>query len=372
MVEKPDATPRDGGAAARAIPSLDGLRGVSILLVLFAHARGTLGTPAFLSSAAFDHGVLGVRVFFVISGFLITRLIVEEIDTTGRLSLKLFYIRRALRIFPAFYLFLGVVICASAVHWLAIPAGNFWFAATYTMNFVQHGYWETGHLWSLAVEEQFYLLWPFTICTLGLRRASILAALLAVAAPYALLALFLRGSGIYMIANTAFPLSLDAIAAGCVLGAYIGRLEAHAVFQRVIRSRYGAVAPVVVLALDFLDHHSALYHGVAQPAITAGICYSIARYTHAVQSPGARLLAARPLVWLGQRSYSLYLWQQLFLDPYQHSLLQAFPISLLGAFACAGASYRFIEVPLNRLRRRFRAARTARRGAAPRIAVALP
>ena len=357
----------------RSIPSLDGLRGVSIILVLFAHVRGTRGAPAFLSSAVFDHGVLGVRVFFVISGFLITRLIVEEIEATGRLSLSLFYIRRALRIFPAFYLFLAVVASATAVHWLAISTVNLIFAATYTMNFVLHGYWETGHLWSLAVEEQFYLLWPFTICALGLRRASVLAALLAIGAPYALLALFLRGSGIYMVANTAFPLALDGIAAGCVLGAYIGRLANSDAFQRVVRSPYGAFVPAGVLAFDFADHHSVLYHAFAQPAITMGICYSIARYTQHVHSLGARALAWRPLVWIGKRSYSLYLWQQLFLDPYQHSLLQLFPFSVLEAFGCAAASYTLIEAPLNRLRRRFRAQpQPARRQGTPRIAAALP
>jgi peptidoglycan/LPS O-acetylase OafA/YrhL len=94
---------------------------------------------------------------------------------------------------------------------------------------------------------------------------------------------------------------------------------------------------------------------VGQLAITVGVFYCVARYTQVVDAPGARVLAWRPLVWTGRRSYSLYLWQQLFLDRYQHTLLQMFPVNVACAFACAAGSYRFIELPLNRLRRRYRA-----------------
>ncbi|HUK32777.1 MAG TPA: hypothetical protein VLV86_02635, partial [Vicinamibacterales bacterium] len=100
-------------AADRHIPSLDGLRGLSIGLVVLAHLSGVRGAPNFLSSRAFDHGQLGVKIFFVVSWFLITRLIADEIGNAGRLS----------------------------------------FPATYATNYVLDGRWETGHLWSLAIEE---------------------------------------------------------------------------------------------------------------------------------------------------------------------------------------------------------------------------
>ncbi len=338
----------------RHIPSLDGLRGVSIALVVIAHLQGTRGVPAFLSSPLFDHGQLGVKIFFVVSGFLITRLIADEIDGTGGLSLRLFYIRRVLRIFPAFYVYLGVVAIASALHWLDIPPRNLAFAATYTMNYVLDGRWETGHLWSLAIEEQFYLIWPFTIVALGLRRALSGAALLAVVAPYALLALFLHGAGRYVLATQTFPFVFDGIAAGCVLGGALETFVRRDGFRRAIASRAGGLVAPAILAIDCLDHHSALYHGAGQLAITLGICYVVARYTQVTDSAGARVLAWRPLVWVGRRSYSLYLWQQLFLDRYQHTLLQVFPINVACAVACAHASYAWIERPLNRLRGRYR------------------
>ena len=338
----------------RTIPSLDGLRGMSIALVMLAHLRGTTGLPSLMESSWLDHGTLGVRIFFVISGFLITRLIVQEIEQTGRLSLRLFFIRRALRIFPAFYVFLAVIALASSWHWLDIPASNLIFAATYTMNYVLDGRWETGHLWSLAVEEQFYLLWPLTIRTLGLQRALLIGALLVLVAPYGLLALLLRGSGAYLLATNTFPFVFDGIAAGCVLGGSIDEWMARPRFSQAISSRFGEVVPVVVCGLDCLDHHSAAYHAFAQLPITIGIAYCVARYTQVADSAWARVLAWRPLIWIGQRSYSLYLWQQPFLDSYQHTVLQLFPVNVGCAVICAAASYRFIERPINRLRRRYR------------------
>jgi peptidoglycan/LPS O-acetylase OafA/YrhL len=340
-------------ASDRHIPSLDGLRGISIALVLLAHVRGTRGMFA-VPSSLFNHGQLGVTCFFVVSGFLITRLSVDEIDRTGGLSIKLFYIRRALRIFPAFYVYLAVVAVLSALGWLDLPFRNLAFAATYTMNYVLAGRWETGHLWSLAIEEQFYLIWPATIAVLGIRRALAAATALAILAPYALLALFLHGAGRYLLATQTFPFVFDALAAGCVLGGCLRTFVSNARFRRAIASPFGGLVPLALLFVDSIDHHSAAYHAAGQLAITLGICYSVARYTQVLDTRGARILAWRPLVWVGRRSYSLYLWQQLFLDPYQHTLLQVFPINVACAFACADASYRFIERPLNRRRGRYR------------------
>jgi peptidoglycan/LPS O-acetylase OafA/YrhL len=339
----------------RTIPSLDGLRGISIGLVVLTHLQNTTGLPTVLLSPLLDHGLLGVKIFFAISGFLITQLIAQEMKDTGQLSLKLFYIRRALRIFPAFYVYLAVVAVVASLHWLDIPPRNLLFAATYTMNYVVDGRWETGHLWSLAVEEQFYLAWPWTIRALGMRRALLLAAVLAVGAPYALLILFLRRSSVYVLATVTFPFVFDGIAAGCVLAGSLSTLLKSERFKAAISSRYGEVVPLAVLGLDCLDHHSAVYHAAGQLATTVGICYCVARYTQVVDSPGARVLAWRPLVWTGRRSYSLYLWQQLFLDRYQHTPLQVFPVNVACAVVCAAVSYRFIELPLNSLRRRYRA-----------------
>ena len=138
-------------------PSLDGLRAFSIVLVLIAHV--SLQYP-WLRRFVEHVGNYGVRIFFVISGFLITGLLLKELTKTGRISLKSFYIRRTLRIFPAFYVYvLTVVILAWAGILILLP-GDLLHAVTYTMNYHMVRSWWLNHMWSLSVEEQFYLLWP--------------------------------------------------------------------------------------------------------------------------------------------------------------------------------------------------------------------
>src|ERR1700730_13855580 len=141
------------------IPSLDGLRAVSILLVLFGHASLSDGAPHALKP--FNHaGNIGVRFFFVISGFLITTLLLKEKSQTGTISMKKFYQRRILRIFPAAYVFIAVMGLLASLGWIALRRGELFYAASFTMNYHDfHAVW-LGQLWSLAVEEQFYLLWP--------------------------------------------------------------------------------------------------------------------------------------------------------------------------------------------------------------------
>ena len=138
------------------LPSLDGLRALSIGLVLFAHSH----PPEKFEKVAFYCGNLGVRIFFVISGFIITWLLLQEAKSNGGISLKDFYIRRIARIFPAYYTYLAVVFFLDRAGLLNGGSNiqrilNILFLANY-------GPCEgpTGVLWSLGVEEQFYLLWP--------------------------------------------------------------------------------------------------------------------------------------------------------------------------------------------------------------------
>ena len=166
----PDATFNPPGAAPGAtttappsahIASLDGLRGLSILLVLWAHISRTHGFPwATDSHVVASLGDLGVRVFFVISGYLITRLLLAERDKTGTVSLRGFYIRRVYRIFPAFYVFIGVIAALAWAGAITLEPGDLLHALTFSMNHHIVKSWWVGHLWSLSVEEQFYLTWP--------------------------------------------------------------------------------------------------------------------------------------------------------------------------------------------------------------------
>jgi len=139
-----------GFGSQRAIPGLDGLRAISIVFVLLAHLSGTRHFPN--SRWLMGLGELGVRVFFVISGYLITTILLEELGRKGTISLPRFYFRRAMRLFPAAYFLITVIAAIAALSLLRVDRRDILFAVTYTMNYNDARGWELGHLWSLAVE----------------------------------------------------------------------------------------------------------------------------------------------------------------------------------------------------------------------------
>src|SRR6202521_1564487 len=141
---------------ARRIPSLDGIRAVSILLVLLGHGAMTGGAPRLLTR--FGHvGNIGVRCFFVLSGFLITTLLLKEVSATGTISLVKFYIRRSLRVLPASLALIGVLATLHLWGVIRLWPGDLSHALTYTANYHLRRSWWLDHLWSLSVEEQFYI-----------------------------------------------------------------------------------------------------------------------------------------------------------------------------------------------------------------------
>jgi peptidoglycan/LPS O-acetylase OafA/YrhL len=338
----------------RKIPSLDGLRAVSILLVMLAHVNGTANFPSGLPRWLVDHGSLGVQIFFCISGFLITSLLLEERRNTGKISLKLFYARRTLRIFPALYAFLLVTAALCSLRMLVLPAYNYLHAATYTMNYVSHGAWWTGHLWSLSVEEQFYLVWPMLICLAGSRLALTTALWVAITAPVILGALHILRAPVSGNVWQWFPLVADSIASGCILAGALPKLLKNAGVQIALRARAGLLVPGLILCLDCLRPHPGAFFPTGQILVNTGICYCILRFTQFPSDTAGRILNSRPLVWLGVLSYSLYLWQQPFLDRSSHQPWTAFPLNCICALAAAAGSYWLIEKPLLSLRRRFR------------------
>src|SRR6476660_10002524 len=149
------------------IPSLDGLRAISIAAVVVGHLSKAQHSTALWGA----YGNTGVRIFFVISGFLITKLMLTEHDRTSDISLRDFYIRRAYRILPAALVFIAVavVIDWKEMRWLHVGAAVFYLA-----DYDLAAPWIFGHLWSLSVEEQFYLLWPAILKRWYERRVAIL------------------------------------------------------------------------------------------------------------------------------------------------------------------------------------------------------
>ena len=333
----------------RRIPSLDGLRAISILLVLYGHAVGTVNFPVSKSHLGLAEG--GVRIFFIISGFLITNLLLTELECSGRISLMGFYRRRILRIFPAFYTYwliaLGLVISGL----LILPRMDLMYAATYTINYVADRPWYLGHLWSLAVEEQFYAVWPLTLLLLGRRRAFWVAAAVLFLVPTLRVAQFhlvpSHRSGI----DEEFHTIADCIATGCLLAGLREWLWNHDRYRRFISSWQFWLAPILLVVTLLISVHPQVKWLIGIPVFNFAIALCIDRWT---RFPRADALAAflnwKPLAFIGVLSYSLYLWQQPFINRYDHHVWNTFPLNVILAFLMALASYYLIEKPFLAMR----------------------
>jgi peptidoglycan/LPS O-acetylase OafA/YrhL len=337
------------------LPSLDGLRALSILLVLIAHLNGTSYFPLQVRHfpVVGNIGHLGVNVFFIISGFLITTLLIKEYKKTGRVSLKLFYARRALRIFPASYAFLCVVFLLDRTGVLHLMGTDLWFATTYTMNYSVNHSWYVGHLWSLSIEEQFYLLWPFAFSRFGPDRAVGIASCVMIAAAVArfILLLLFRGTPYFDLET--FPTVADSLAVGCLLACRRDWLERERWYLLLFRPAIASAILAGVILMNGLVNYTLIFP-LGMTFINLGIAVLVHRCVYAWDRGIGRLLNWKPLAFVGTLSYSLYLWQQLFLNRESHSFEAAFPQNL--AFACCAAllSYTVLEKPLMKLRHRLR------------------
>jgi len=349
-----EATPRSGR-----LSGLDGLRAIAVTAVVLYH---------FLPDSL-TGGFVGVDVFFVISGFLITTLLVRERATTGRISLGGFWRRRARRLLPA--LALVVVVCSAVAlflggdvlvglgtqvlgaatfssNWLYILLGGSYFDATTPELF--------RNLWSLAVEEQFYLLWPLLLLLLllvksPLLRAAIAGAIAAASATAMFLLATEDGTRVYYGTDThSFGLAL-----GAALAFVLSRdAPAPARAWRVILPIVGALALAgVILVAVLLPEASALttHGGLALVAVLTAI--AIAGATAAGSWLG-RALDVAPMRWVGERSYGLYLWHWPVLVlavaalPIDSPWWIAPSIALVTTVVVSALSYRFVESPLRR------------------------
>lgn len=313
------------------IPSLDGLRALSILLVLAGHLYGTVRFPTnrvTFHLKAYSH--FGVQVFFVISGFLITTLLLREAERNGAIDWRAFYRRRIVRIFPCAYAY--IIIVTLVFH---PPLKYTGVALIYGMSYMFDGVpWIFRHLWSLSVEEQFYILWPLLLF-LGLRLRRRFAWGVMVLAPVLRVTCWKMG---FTNIEYYFPTVADALAAGCLLAMYRPFLQTHCGFLK---------RPVIFVGLSALTLALPLVlHSTLSEISLGGITPSmIALCTFAAIERQEWFLNMAWLRWIGVMSYSLYVWQQPFLDSKLHSLWTSFPINVAAAFVCAYASYKLIETP---------------------------
>jgi peptidoglycan/LPS O-acetylase OafA/YrhL len=224
------------------------------------------------------------------------------------------------------------------------------------MNYAGNGNWWMGHLWSLSVEEQFYFVWPSLMFLIGTRNALWAAACVALAAPAALGAMNILHLSTAGRISMWFPFVADSIASGCVLAGALPFLRRQVWFTRAIRSRLGLMVPIGVLLVDCLRPHPRVFLPAGELVLNLGIAYCIARFTAFPSDAAGRFLNCKGMVFVGGLSYSLYLWQQPFLNHYLVAPWTAFPTNLICAGGLACASYFLVERPFLRLRKRFQPA----------------
>jgi peptidoglycan/LPS O-acetylase OafA/YrhL len=357
-----DATPSwiDRGR----IPSLDGLRAIAIGLVLFCHWHFPLCEHPAVHAVHWRAGVFGVQLFFVLSGFLITTLMLREVQRTGGLSVRHFYLRRILRIVPVYVVYLAVLIALQAAG-LLYMSGRHWLAlGTYTVNFL--GAPLSVHVWSLSVEEHFYLLWPLVMAGLtltGARRTALLVMAGALALRWILLLTLSRPD--WPVERWTFT-RIDDIACGCLL-AFLARNPVWCRRLSDFVRRDGLLGVVLLAFLGGSVLCSPLFNlrlfGPTASKLLVGLANDVASVTIAMflwaavtrpDSLGGKILNHRVAVVIGVLSYSLYLWHPLFFLE-ESPLACGFPFNFALSFLVAGLSYGLVERPFLSLKDRLAA-----------------
>lgn len=316
---------------SKRIPSLDGWRGIAILLVLTEHTQTALlgGRPIL------NTGQHGVTIFFVLSGFLITSKLLE-----GPIDLKTFYVRRFFRLMPTAWAYLAfVAICDIVLRQHQLTGGAATTCVFFFRNFIAApDSVATGHFWSLSLEEQFYFFWPALLFLIGVKKCRwvALAGILACA------------SWRYMHWNlySSFPhcfqthVRADALLVGCLLAFVMADSQMRTLVGRW--AKYFSVA-----AFPGLIYYILRYPWL--PPLGENICIA-ALIASSVSHPNHRLsrwLDARPLAALGVVSYSVYVWQQYFFEIRRGPIATPLMMAIMPLFAWA--SYRLIEQPCRRL-----------------------
>lgn len=359
------------------VPELDGLRGAAIIGVMAFHANLLNG------------GFIGVDLFFVLSGFLITTLLAHEFDKFGSINLTNFYARRALRLSPALIAMLAVVCLASfafldkeRAHGNFIEAViAFFYVGNILQAFSMYDFYFISHTWSLAIEEQFYIVWPIMLFIL-LRVSKNMRHIAFVALFLATLSLFSR---IYLSTNGALPVRLyygfdtrsGALMVGSALGiaqyaGFFTKNEKKLFYKTIPLMAYVAILSIIYFSItgDIVDSKM-YYFGFLIVEIAAA--FLIVNVLMNARSVISRLLAAKWLVWVGSISYGLYLWHA----PIYRSMsilgfsdIALFTIGSPLTFLAASFSYYCMERPILNFKKRF--SRSAQADVPPPASAPLP
>jgi peptidoglycan/LPS O-acetylase OafA/YrhL len=339
------------------LPGLDGLRAFSILVVMISHSGLSHVVP----------GVFGVTVFFFVSGFLITTLLIDERRRTGTIGIRSFYIRRFLRLYPplvvsvaATALFYGVV--GTPVQWAGVVAALAYlanYAAILTPSIMKY---LGGQLWSLAVEEHFYFFYPLLLLFVlpgRARTAKVIAGLCAASLAIRFYVAFAFPDIAVDYNGKATETRIDSILYGALAALIWWSYPARAF---IVRYRLGLLALGLILLLgsfmwrDLLMRETLRYTVQGLALIPLVLAVTVAGWLPRVTN----VLESAPARWVGRHSYSLYLWHLLAFEVAEHLLplsagwsVLTYAVGWIFALLTAAASYRYIEAPFFAMRKRF-------------------
>lgn len=356
----------------RYIPSLNGIRAVSIIMVIIGHIAPWQLNLNESKYWFLCNGLLGVHFFFVVSGFLITTLLIEEEIEKGSISLKNFYLRRIFRIFPAYYFLLFCYFILQCFHLLKLTPVSWITALTYTKSFFDEGKDRlSGHLWSLSIEEFFYLFWPLVFFYMKNYR-KIIVWLVVILLPILRLWYSIK---IGPVLNIGFFKSIDVLMLGCLFALY--KEPIYKYIDKFI-SRMNIVVYVPIILLFFLRYVDELdigtirisglfllrkapimFHidlstvfGINSTIGSVLIAITVIMSIRGTKSFLYNFLNSNIMWYIGILSYSLYLWQELFIVG-KLGILTTVPYNIAFMLVAAILTYNFIEKPMLRIRSKF-------------------
>jgi peptidoglycan/LPS O-acetylase OafA/YrhL len=297
------------------------VRAIAISLVLVSHL---INHDIFPIAAEIGH--MGVLLFFALSGYLITTRLLQEYHSTGRISLRDFYLRRAFRILPPAVTYLAILAFLSAIGWVACDYRSILAALFFYVNYIPVATvaWKAGHFWSLSVEEHFYLVWPLLLILSGVIAGWRTALGLAI--------------GICLwraaIQDAHWSFHTDYIADTLLWGCCLAFVQPRKIPLWVTAGLCASFLFFEFGPLNNGGRAEVLLRHLLPSALLGAIVMSPLRF---------RFLDLAPVQYVGRLSYSLYIWQQLFLGGQGSTLPK--PLAVTAIFACAYLSYRFIEQP---------------------------
>lgn len=343
------------------IKGFDGIRGFSILFVILTHLNAYKHisdySPILENITNLFSGSTGVRIFFSLSGFLITYLLLKERHQTGSINILYFFARRFLRLLPVLIIFYSLIAILTITRLIYTPIEAFAFSILYLYNFVPNKFYtgELGHTWSLAVEEQYYFTWPFVVKRINKNYliyliAGVIILLCALAYIFYPTMSELRN---YKAGRWFIP-AIAPIIQGSIFAYFIFKNPTN---ENYFKNKNSKTALLIGLAFftfslyapdNSIQRLSPIFQGF-------GISIFISWVFVNQNATTTKFLEFYPISYIGKISYGIYVYQGLFLrtGPSGKLLIQSFPINIILTMAVAILSYEFIEKPILKYKSRF-------------------